>query len=232
MASGFGSVFGDLRRAHGGERADLALAVAFEEARERAHAREHAHQRAAADAVGAPRRHEGAHVRRRQRRELASVGCTAEMLGQEAGTADVALVGLDRLRRHPPLGAEDSRASARPRPRRRRPHKRHRCMFGAVHGRDNGVITAFLHPSLSARNRASIGPHGPALRRCSGAGRARPGLFLPGAAGHGAGARRRRGGAARRARGAGRGVGGERAIPSPACTTASRTSRTSSTCRR
>ena len=43
-ASGFGKVLGDLRRAHGGERADLALAVAFQKARERARAGQAAHQ--------------------------------------------------------------------------------------------------------------------------------------------------------------------------------------------
>ena len=46
--------------------------------------------------------------------------------------------------------------------------------------------------------------------RCAGAGRAQPDLFLPGAARHGAEARRRRLRAARPARGRGGGVGGER----------------------
>ncbi len=50
IASGFGSVLADLGRAHGGERADLALAVALQEARERAGAGQHPHQRAAAQA--------------------------------------------------------------------------------------------------------------------------------------------------------------------------------------
>ena len=120
-----------LRRPHGGERADLALAVAFEEARERARARQHPHQRAAADAVRAPRRHEGAHVgwgrgspsdARMTRRPR----CSARN-GQEL--PDVAAIGFDRLRRHPPLGARDGRASARPRPRRRGPRRAGRRRF-------------------------------------------------------------------------------------------------------
>ena len=96
-----------LRRAHGGERADLALAVAFQKARERAHARERPHQRAAADAVAAPRRHEGAHVLRRELGEFGERRRAAEMLGHESEELpDVALVGLDGLARHAALGAE------------------------------------------------------------------------------------------------------------------------------
>jgi hypothetical protein len=52
---GFGKVFGIFRRAHGGQRADLALAVALEKARERARSGKRAHQRARADPVAATR---------------------------------------------------------------------------------------------------------------------------------------------------------------------------------
>ena len=77
------------------------------ETRERAHARERPHQRAAADAVGAPRRHEGAHVLRRELGELGERGRAAEVLGHEGEELRrVALVGVERFRRHPPLGAE------------------------------------------------------------------------------------------------------------------------------
>ena len=97
----------DLRRAHGGKRADPALAVALEKAREGARAGERSHQRAAADAVGAPRRHEGAHIGRRQRGKLFQRRRAAEMLGEESEELQhIALIGLDRLWRHAPLGAE------------------------------------------------------------------------------------------------------------------------------
>jgi hypothetical protein len=60
----------NLRRAHGGKRADPALAVAFEIARKAAQAGERSHQRAAADAFGAALGQKRAHVRGRQRREI------------------------------------------------------------------------------------------------------------------------------------------------------------------
>src|SRR5207247_9562633 len=96
-----------LRRAYGGERADLALAVAFEEARERAYARERTHQRSAAGAGGAAGRHEGAHVGGRELCEFRKRRRAAEMFGEEGEElAHVALVGLDGLARHAALGAE------------------------------------------------------------------------------------------------------------------------------
>ena len=96
-----------LRRAHGGERADLALAVAFKKSCERPHARQRPHQRAAADVVRAPRRHEGAHVLRREPGEFGQRRPAAEMLRQKSQELpDVALVGLDGLGRHPALGAK------------------------------------------------------------------------------------------------------------------------------
>ncbi len=97
----------DLRCAHGGERADAALAVAFEVAGEAAQAGERAHQRAAADPLGAPRRQECAHVRRLERREVFQRGATAEMLGEESEKLKhVAPIGFERLRRITPLVAE------------------------------------------------------------------------------------------------------------------------------
>ena len=81
--SGRGRVFADFRRAHGGERADLAFAAAFEKAGKRAHPGKRAHQRAAADVVGAARRHERAHVGRLERGERVERGRAAKMPGEE-----------------------------------------------------------------------------------------------------------------------------------------------------
>ena len=144
------------------------------------------------------------------------------MLGQEGEElAHVAPIGLAGLRRHPPLGAE-MREPARE--------------LGRDIGRSEGKIgrrlvlldmtrlylTPFVHPSLtaceSARNR-----NGQTRRRCPGAGRARPGLFLPRAGGHGACARRHRQRAARRARRRPAWSGPRIPIPIRASTTASRT---------
>ena len=98
---------GDLRPAHGGKRADAAFAVAFEKAGEGARAGKCAHQRAAADVLSAPRRHEGAHVGRRERGELFERRRAAEVFGEEGEKLQhVAPVGFERLRRHAPLGAE------------------------------------------------------------------------------------------------------------------------------
>ena len=60
----------ELRRAHGGERTDLAFAAAFEKARKAAYSRERAHQRTAADTAGAARGEESAHIAGRQCREF------------------------------------------------------------------------------------------------------------------------------------------------------------------
>ena len=97
----------DFRRPDRGQRADLALALAFQETGERARAGERPHQRAAADAVAAAVRHEGAHVARREIPQHREGDPAAEMGREKAEElADVALIGLDGLRRHPPFGAE------------------------------------------------------------------------------------------------------------------------------
>src|SRR6185312_11258279 len=52
-------------------------------------------------------RHEGTHVGRLQRGELLERWRTAQMLGQELQELqNVAPIGLDRLRRHAPLGGQ------------------------------------------------------------------------------------------------------------------------------
>jgi hypothetical protein len=90
-----------------GEMTDLALAVAFEKAGETAHAGERAHQRAAADAFGTARRHEGAHVRRRERGKFLERRRAAEVLGEESEELQhVAPVRLERLRRKTAFVAE------------------------------------------------------------------------------------------------------------------------------
>ncbi len=98
---------GHLGRADSRECADLALAFAFEETAERAQARQRAHQRAAGNVVGAAHRHEGADVggfqrgKARQRHALAPMGAK-----EIQALPQVAAIGLQRLRRQPPLGAE------------------------------------------------------------------------------------------------------------------------------
>ena len=80
IASGFGKVFGTFGARTAASAPTLPLPLRLEEARERAHAGQRPHQRAAAGAVGAPRRHEGADVLRRQFGELAQRRRAAEML--------------------------------------------------------------------------------------------------------------------------------------------------------
>ena len=77
----------------------------------------------------------------------------------------------------------DGRASAPPRPRRRR--RRTATAGLRLRGRPSTRhhATGFLHPSLTARNRPDCRPWPQRIRRCPGAGRARPGLFLSGAGG-------------------------------------------------
>ncbi len=116
----------DFRRAHRGERADLALAVALEKAGEGAQCR-----RACASASGCrccpPRRaamkartSAGASAASSLQRRRA-----AEMLGEKGQELQhVAPIGFERLRRHAPLGAEMSRASSRSRPRLWAPRSR------------------------------------------------------------------------------------------------------------
>ena len=97
----------ELRRAHRGKRADLALAVPLKITREAAHAGERAHQRAAADPVRAARGEEGAHVRRLERGKVLQRRRAAEMLGEEGEELQrVAPIGFERFRRIAPLVAE------------------------------------------------------------------------------------------------------------------------------
>ena len=142
-----------LGRAHGGERADLALAVALQEAGERARARQHAHQRAVAGAVAAPRRHEGAHIGGRKLGQSFQRWRPAQMPGEKAEElADVAPVGFQGLCRHAPLGAEIAEPAGD---------------FGGHVGGGCEVAHGgqewhrFLHPSLNARNRPDLAswPH-------------------------------------------------------------------------
>ena len=105
----FRQCFRHLRRSHGGQRADLALAVSLQKPGKRPDSRQSPHQRPPADAVAAPRRHEGAHVLRRQPGQFGESRLAAEMPGQKAQELPgVALVGLDGLGRHAALGAEMS----------------------------------------------------------------------------------------------------------------------------
>src|SRR5262249_27737957 len=99
--------FGDFRRAYRAERADLAVASAFEEARKPTYAGERAHQRTAADAFIAARRHIGAHIGRRERGKVLERRRAAKVPSKEAEELQhVALVGLDGFRRHAALVAE------------------------------------------------------------------------------------------------------------------------------
>ena len=70
----------DLGCAHRIERADLALAVALQIAREATGAGQLAHQGAAADSFGPARRHERAHILRGEFRKIGQRGLAAEMV--------------------------------------------------------------------------------------------------------------------------------------------------------
>ena len=97
----------DLGRADRRQRADLALAFLLEEASERAQARQRPHQRAAADVVGAAHRHEGPDVAGLQRGKARQRHPRAPMLAEkDQALAEVAGIGLQRLRRQPPFGAQ------------------------------------------------------------------------------------------------------------------------------
>ena len=97
----------DLWRADRRQRADLALAFPFEEAPERAQSRQRPHQRTPADIVGAPHRHEGPDVAGLERCKARQRHQRAPMLAEKDQTlADVAGIGLQRLRRQPPFGAQ------------------------------------------------------------------------------------------------------------------------------
>ena len=83
------------------------MPLALEEAHERADAGEPARQRPRAGAVVPPRRHEGAEVGDAQVSNSASPGGPARWRGEELQELlDVARIGLDRLRRHPPFAGE------------------------------------------------------------------------------------------------------------------------------
>ena len=97
----------DLGRADRRQRADLALAFPFEEAPERAQARQRPHQRAAADIVGAPHRHEGPDIAGLERGKARQRHPRAPMLAEKGeALPDVAGIGFQRLRRQPPFGAQ------------------------------------------------------------------------------------------------------------------------------
>jgi hypothetical protein len=127
---------GNLGAAHGRERADLALAIALEEAGERARRRQRAHQRAAGDSLAAARRHERPHVAHFDARERGQRRRLAQMLGQEREEPpDVAPVGVDGERRHAPLGAQMGEPAHQLRRHvGRRERKRRLLLLGFAHG--------------------------------------------------------------------------------------------------
>ena len=97
----------DLGGADRRQRADLALAFAFEKASERAQARQRPHQRASADIVGAAHCHERPNVGGLKRGEARQRYPRAPVLGEKRKTLpEVAGIGFQRLRRQPPLGAQ------------------------------------------------------------------------------------------------------------------------------
>ena len=106
-SSGFGKVFGTF----GARTADSAPTLPLplrsrKRANERAPASERISEREPIP-VAAPRRHEGAHVARLDRGKRFQRRLLAGVLGEKAEElAHVALIGLDGLRRHAPLGAK------------------------------------------------------------------------------------------------------------------------------
>ena len=107
MASGFGNVFGTFGARTAASAPTLPLPL---RSRKRANERTPASARISERPPmpsAAPRRHEGAHVLRREPGEFGQRRPAAQMLGQKSEELpDVALVGLDGLGRHPALGAE------------------------------------------------------------------------------------------------------------------------------
>ena len=142
-----------LRRAHGIERRDLAFAVALQKTREGARAGKPAHQRARGDIVRAPRRHEGAHVLRGELGQLLERRRAAEMLGQKSEKLrNIARIGVERFRRHPPLMAQ----IREPASDLDRDIGSGKGKIGLWIGHPKAYLIAFLHPSLSAWNRANL----------------------------------------------------------------------------
>ena len=142
---------GDLRRAHGGERGDLAFAVAFEKARE---ARTPASTRIS-ERLPMPSARRAAMKARtscgRQLRKILERRRAAQMRGEETEKLrDVAPIGLERLRPTCAARRPDSRASARFRPRRRARERGIAAVPAVIVLRMVAcVMHPFLHPSLS-----------------------------------------------------------------------------------
>ena len=107
MASGFGSVLASFGARTAASAPTLPLPL---RSRKRANERVPASMRISERLLmpsATPRRHEGTYVlwlETRERRERDALTKMAAQEGEELD--DVALVGLDRLRRHPPLGRE------------------------------------------------------------------------------------------------------------------------------
>ena len=115
MESAFGRLFG----CFGGRTLVKAVvdgdALALAEAGEGAERRDLPAERARADAVRPAMRHEGAHVGGRQRGNVRERWRRREMAGQEAEELlEIALVGLERILREPPLAAEIAPPSRAP----------------------------------------------------------------------------------------------------------------------
>ena len=103
----FRQALADLGRADRRERADLAAAFPFEKASERAQPRQRPHQRPSADIAGAPHRHEGPDVAGLKACKTRKRHLRAPMFPEKnQALADVAGIGLQRLRRQPSLGAQ------------------------------------------------------------------------------------------------------------------------------
>ena len=182
--SGFGSVLRDLR------------ARARRQARRRGpcrcardSARRPRSRRACASASGCRCLRRGAAMKARTSRASSAARCLQAKAGRRGarsgnrGTARRRADRLPRLGRHAPLGAQMGEPV-----RELRRHIRGGEGDGSASmaplALDTGrhISPRFLHPSLSA----GIGTDcrmAQAHRRCSGAGRARPGLFVPGAGG-------------------------------------------------
>src|SRR5262249_46718799 len=120
----------------------------------------------------------GAHVERLKTRQRRQRQAAAEMAAEEREKlADVALVSVDRLRRHPPFGREI-----------RQPARefagdlvggKSESGGGCCAWHDRIYLTPFLHSFLRGSNPPTA--HGQTCRRCSRPGRPRPGVFLSGA---------------------------------------------------
>ena len=102
--SGFGSVFATFGARTAESAATLPLPLrSRKRANERAPASARISERAP-NTVRAPRRHEGAHILRRELREFLERRRAAEMVGEKGEELlDVAPIGFERLGRHPPL---------------------------------------------------------------------------------------------------------------------------------